>query len=75
MGTLKARKGWNNVIQLLNKYRYQPRLLYLEKQSARVEGERKTYYVKYVTEFTSIKLALKGILKIVPWTEERIEHS
>lgn len=44
--TLKARKAWNEVFQVLKVNDFQPRLIYLVKQSFKTDGEIRTFHEK-----------------------------
>jgi hypothetical protein len=48
--TMKARRSWTDVIQILREHKCQPMLLYSAKLSINIDGETKVFHNK--TKFT-----------------------
>ena len=62
--TLLARRGWKEVLQVMNGKDLHPRLLYPAKLSFRMEGQRKCFPDKVkLKEFIITKLLLYEMLK------------
>jgi hypothetical protein len=62
--TMKARRSWTEVIQILREHKCQPRLLYPGKLSIIIDGETKVFHVKTkFTQYLSTNTALQRILK------------
>ena len=62
--TLQARREWHDILNLMKGKILQPRLLYPERLSFRLEGEIKTFTDKQkLREFSNTKSALQQILK------------
>ena len=63
-GTLKARREWHDILNVMKGKNLQPRLLYPERLSFRFEGEIKNFTEKQkLREFSTTKQALQQILK------------
>jgi hypothetical protein len=52
-GTMKARRSWADIIQILIEHKCQPRLLYPTKLSITIDGETKVFHNK--TKFIKYK--------------------
>jgi hypothetical protein len=66
METLKERKAWSEVFQTLNENNFNPRILYTEKLSFKVDGAIKVFHDKqklkeYVTTRPPLQNILQGI--------------
>jgi hypothetical protein len=62
--TMKARRSWTDVIQILREHRCQPRLLYPARLSITIDGETKVFYEKTkFTQYLSMDPALQRIIK------------
>jgi hypothetical protein len=60
---MKARRSWRDVIQTLNEYKCQPRILYPVTLSITIDGETKVFYNKTkFTQYLSTNPALQRIL-------------
>ena len=46
--TMKARRSWTDVIQILREHKFQPKLLYPAKFSIIIDGETKVFYDKKI---------------------------
>ena len=67
--TWQARKGWQDIIRVLNEKNTQPRILYPARLSFKVEGEIKSFQDRqelkeYVTSKPALQEILRGTLKI-----------
>jgi hypothetical protein len=61
--TMKARRGWTDVIQTLREHKCQPRLLYPTKLSITIDGETKVFHDKTkFTQYLSTNPALQRII-------------
>jgi len=61
--TMKDRRSWTDVIQTLREHKCQPRLLYPEKLSIKIDGETKVFYDKTkFTQYLSTNPALQRII-------------
>ena len=61
--TWQARKGWQDVLRVLNE-NMQPRILYPERLSFRIEGEIKSFQDRQkLKEYVTTKPALQEILR------------
>jgi hypothetical protein len=65
--TTKARRAWNEVFQALNENNFNPRILYLAKQSLKIDGTIKVFHDKeklkqYMTTKAPLQKILQGIL-------------
>ena len=57
--TLQTRREWHDIFKVMKRKKLQPRLLYLERISFRVNGEIKTFADKQkLREFSTIKPAI-----------------
>ena len=64
METLQARREWQNTLQVMRTRGRQPRLLYPERISIKIEGQIKSFPdKKSLKEYTSTKPALQEMLK------------
>ena len=64
METLKARRSWIDVLQVLRVHRCQPRLLYLEKFSTNIDGKSKIFNDKArFSQYASTNPALQKVLE------------
>ena len=64
METLKARRSWIDVLQVLRVHGYQPRLLYPAKLSVTIDGENKIFNDKArFSQCISTNSALQKILE------------
>ena len=62
--TIKARRSWADVIQILREHKCQPRLLYPAKPSINIDGETKVFYDKTkFTQYHSTNPPLQRIIK------------
>ena len=62
--TWQARKEWQDIFNVLNQKNMQPRILYPERLSFKIEGEIKSFLDKQnLKEFVTTKKALQEILK------------
>ena len=62
--TLQAGRMWHNLLKMLKGKKLQPRILYPERLSFRVEGKMRSFSDKQkLKEFMTTKLALQEILK------------
>ena len=62
--TLQARREWQGIFKVVKGKHLQPRLLYLEKISFKIDEEIKSFSDKQkLREFSTTKLALQQILK------------
>jgi hypothetical protein len=64
--TMKARRSWTDVIQILREHKCKPRLLYPAKLSITIDGETKVFHDK--TKFTKYLSTNPAIQRII--TEE-----
>jgi hypothetical protein len=67
MKTLKAKRAWNEVFRALNENNFNPRILYPEKLSFKIDGTIKVFHDKqklkqYVTTKPPLQKILQGIL-------------
>ena len=65
--TWQARKGWQDILRILNEKNLYPRILYLARLSFRIEGEIKSFQDKqklkeYVTTKPALHETLRGSL-------------
>jgi hypothetical protein len=61
--TMKARRSWTDVIQILREHKYHPRLLYPAKLSITIDGETKVlHYKTKFTQYLSMNPALQRII-------------
>jgi hypothetical protein len=61
--TMKPRRSWTDVIQILREHKCQPRLLYPTKLSITIEGKTKVFHDKTkFTQYLSMNTALKRII-------------
>ena len=64
METLQARREWQEIFQVMKNKGLQPRLLYPESLSIKMEGEIRIFPDKRrLKEYTSTKSALQEMLK------------
>ena len=64
VGTLKARREWQNIFKVLKGKNLQPRLLYLARISFKIDREIKSFPDKQkLREFITTKPALQQMLK------------
>ena len=64
IGTLQARREWQDVLKVMKQKNLQPRLLYPARISFKYEGEIKSFTDKQkVREFSTTKPALQQMLK------------
>ena len=64
IGTLQARREWQDTLKMMKEKNLQPRLLYPERISFKYEGEIKSFTEKQkLKEFSTTKPALQQILK------------
>jgi hypothetical protein len=69
--TLRARRVWDDVFQVLKENNCQPIFLCLVKLTFILEGEIKTFHDKQkLKEFVNTKLALQNKVKAILYTEE-----
>ena len=62
--TLQARREWQDIFKVLKGKKLQPRILYPERISFKIEGEIKNFSNKQkLKEYSNTKLILKEILK------------
>ena len=62
--TWQARKGWQDILRVLNEKNMQPRILSPARHSFRIEGEIKSFqYRQKLKEYVTIKPALQEILR------------
>ena len=60
--TWQARKGWQDIVRVLNEKHMQPRILYPARISIRMEGERKSLQDRQeLKEYVTCKPALQEI--------------
>ena len=69
METLKARRSWTDVLQILRDHRWQTRLLYPVQLSITLEGENITFHDKtklklYLSTTTVLEKVLEGKLQL-----------
>ena len=63
-GSLQARREWQNIFKVLKGESLQPRLLYPERISFKIDGEIKSFSDKQkLREFSTTKPALQQMLK------------
>jgi hypothetical protein len=61
--TMKARRGWTDVIKILRENKVHPRLLYLAKLSITIDGKTKVFHDKTkFTHYLSMNPALQRII-------------
>ena len=61
--TMKARRSWVDLMQILREHKCQPRLLYLAKLSITIDGETKILHEKpKCTQYLSTNPALQRII-------------
>jgi hypothetical protein len=68
METLKARRAWSEVFWARNENNFNPRILYPEKLSFKIDGAIKVFHDKqklnqYMTTKSPLQKILKGILQ------------
>ena len=64
IGTLQARREWQDILKVMKEKNLQPRLLYPARISFKYEGEIKNFTDKQkLREFSTAKPALQQILK------------
>ena len=64
---LQARREWQDIFKVLKWKNLQPRILYPERLSFRIEGEIKNFSNKQkLKEYSNTKTILKEILKVLP---------
>ena len=62
--TWQARKGWQDILRVLNEKNMQPRILYPARFSFRIEGEIKSFQDRQkLKEYVTTKPALQEILR------------
>lgn len=69
--TLQSRREWHNIFKVLKGKNLQPRILYPERFSFRIEGKIFLNFINYLDkqklkEFSNTKLILKEMLKVLP---------
>jgi hypothetical protein len=67
MENLKARRAWSEVLQALNENNFNPKILYPEKLSFKIDGTIKVFHdkqklKKYMTTKPPLQKILQGIL-------------
>jgi hypothetical protein len=79
--TIKARRAWSEVMQILREHKYQPRLLFLTKLAINIDRETiifrdKTKFKQYLHNNLPLKRILKGKFqhKKDTCTEERTRY-
>jgi hypothetical protein len=61
--TMKARRSWKDVIQIVREHKWQPRLLYPAKLSITIDGHTKVFHDKTkFTHYLSTNPALQRII-------------
>jgi hypothetical protein len=74
--TLRARKSWNEVFQVLRENNFSSRILYPEKLLFKIEGEIKVLHDKQkLKQYMTTKPLLQKILKGILHTEEKNKHT
>jgi hypothetical protein len=64
MEILKARRAWSDVFQALNENNFNPRILYPEKASFKIDGAIKIFHYKQkIKQYMTTKPSLQKILK------------
>ena len=62
--TWQARKGWQDILRVLNEKKMHPRILYPARLSFRIEGEIKSFQDRQkLKEYVTTKPALQEILR------------
>ena len=62
--TWQARKGWQDIVRVLNEKNMQPRILYPARLSFKMEGEIKSFQdMQKLKEYVTSKLVLQEILR------------
>jgi hypothetical protein len=76
METLKARRAWNEVFQALNENNINPRILYPEKLSFKIDGAIKTFHNNQkLKQYMTIKPSLQKILQGITHTENESKQN
>jgi hypothetical protein len=76
METLKARRAWNEVFQTLNENNFNPRILYPEKLSFKIDGAIKVFHNKQkLKQYMITKPPLQKILQGILHTEKESKQN
>jgi hypothetical protein len=74
--TLKARRAWSEVFQALNENNFNPRILYPEKSSLKIDGTIKIFHGKQkLKQYMTTKPQLQKILQGILHTEDEIKQN
>jgi hypothetical protein len=69
--TLKARRAWNEVFQVLNENNFNPRILYPAKLSFKIDGTIEVFHDQQkLKQYMTTKPPLQSILQGILHTEE-----
>jgi hypothetical protein len=75
-GTLKARRAWGEIFWALNENNFNPRILYPEKLSFKIDGAIKVLHDKQkLKQYLSTKPPLQKILQGILHTESETQHN
>jgi hypothetical protein len=76
MEALKARRAWSEVFQALNENNFNPRILYLEKLSFKIDGAIKVFHDKQKQkQYMTTKPPLQKILQEILHTENESKQN
>jgi hypothetical protein len=76
METLKVRRAWSEVFWALNKNNFNPRILYPEKKTFKIDGAIKVIYDKQkVKQYMTIKPRLQKILQGIQQIENESKQN
>jgi hypothetical protein len=76
METLKARRAWGVVFQSLNENNFNPRILYPEKLSFKIDGAIKVFHDKQILkQYMTTKPPLQKILQGILHIESESQHN
>jgi hypothetical protein len=74
--TLKARRAWSEVFQVLNENSFNPRILYPEKLSFKIDGAIKVFHDKQkLKQYMTTKPPLQKILQEILHTESESKQN
>jgi hypothetical protein len=76
METIKARRGWGEVFQALNENNFNPRILYPEKLSFKINGAIKVFHDNQkLKQYMTTKPPLQNILQRILHTGNESKQS
>jgi hypothetical protein len=70
---LKARRAWGEIFQALNENNFNPRMLYPEKLSLKIDGAIKVFHKQKLKQYVTTKPPLQKILLGILHTESETQ--